>query len=259
LWRKDRATGLAVSDSEGDRIRRVYRHYMPTVSARWDPDNIGNRVIVRDRWRLTRKLFERSGQLSLLHGRVLDVGCGVGKVLRGFIEMGARPDKCVGVDLLPERIKEAQETYPDIEFHCANGEHLSFPDGAFDVALAFTLFSSILDDGTAAAVAREITRVLTPAGALVWYDIRYDNPSNPNVRGLAKAKIRELFPAFELHLQTATVLPPLVRRLGRLAPVAYPLLARLPLLRTHYLGLLLRRGQDRVETMPDADQQRPDA
>jgi SAM-dependent methyltransferase len=247
-----------MSDSEGDRIRRVYRTYMPTVSARWDPDNIGNRLIVRDRWRLTRKSFERSGQLSLLHGRVLDVGCGVGRVLQGFIEMGARPEKCVGVDLLPERIKEAQETYPDIEFQCGSGEQLSFPDGAFDLVLAFTLFSSILDDGTAAAVAREITRVLTPAGALVWYDIRYDNPSNPNVRGLTKAEIRELFPAFELHLQTATVLPPLVRRLGLLAPVVYPMLARLPLLRTHYLGLLLRRGQDRAQTVPDTDRRRAD-
>ena len=122
----------------------------------------------------------------------------------------------------------------------ANAEQLGFPDGAFDLVLLFTVFTSILDDRMARSVAREVERVLKPGGAVVWYDFRYDNPWNPNVRGMTKATIRSLFADFELKLQMVTLLPPLARRLGRATSILYPVLAAVPLLRTHYLGLLVK-------------------
>lgn len=75
---------------------------------------------------------------------------------------------------------------------------------------------------------------------MIWYHFRYNNPTNPNVRGMTKRLIRRFFPDFRMKLHSITLLPPLARRLGRLTPVLYPVLAAIPPLRTHYLGVLIR-------------------
>ena len=168
------------------------------------------------------------------------MGCGSGKVLASLLALGAQPENLCGVDLLPDRIAEAQQRYPALQFQCANAEHLDFPDDHFDLVLLFTVFSSILDGQMARNVAHEVSRVLRPSGAVLWYDFRYNNPRNPNVRGITLARIHHLFPELEMHLRTITLLPPLARRLGRLTPMLYPLLAAIPPLRTHYLGLLVK-------------------
>jgi hypothetical protein len=103
---------------------------------------------------------------------------------------------------------------------------------------AITLFSSIFDPTMASTVAAEITRVLKPGGAVLWYDFRYDNPSNRDVHGVTARDVHALFPNLKGDLLSLTVVPPLARRLGRLTSVAYPSLALLPPLRSHLLGLL---------------------
>jgi hypothetical protein len=39
-------------------------------------------------------------------------------------------------------------------------------------------------------VARNISRVLTREGAVIWYDMRYPNPWNPNLVTMTKRRIR---------------------------------------------------------------------
>jgi ubiquinone/menaquinone biosynthesis C-methylase UbiE len=155
-------------------------------------------------------------------------------------KLGARLQDLHGVDLIAQRIRIAQKRYPEVDFHVANAEALSFLDAQFDIVVLFTVFSSILDSAMAAHVANEVSRVLKPGGAILWYDFRYSNPRNPNVRGMTLSAIRALFPYFELKLRSTTLLPPLARRLGRTTPVLYPLLVGVPLLRTHYQGVLIK-------------------
>jgi ubiquinone/menaquinone biosynthesis C-methylase UbiE len=152
--------------------------------------------------------------------------------------LGVPDGNLFGVDLLPNRIKFARETYPSFTFVEGNAEQFDFPDNSFDLVPAFTVFSSILDQNMAGNVARNISRVLKRSGAVVWYDMRYPNLQNPHLRAMTKRRIRELFRSFTLDLEPVSLLPPLARRLGRLADRAYPVLAALPLLRSHYLGLL---------------------
>ena len=109
---------------------------------------------------------------------------------------------------------EARQRYPVYHFAHANAEQLEFEAVTFDFVLLFTVMSSILDEKMANNVAREIRRVLKPGGAVVWYDLRYSNPINTNVRGLNRSAIRALFPRFAINVRTVTVLPPLGRRLG---------------------------------------------
>ena len=107
--------------------------------------------------------------------------------------------------------------------------------------IASTLFSSILDEQMQRAVGAEIVRVLRPGGALLWYDLRVDNPSNRNVRGFSREQVRALFPGLrEAVLRRTTLIPPLIRLLAGRARLAAELLEAVPFLRTHNVGVFVK-------------------
>jgi ubiquinone/menaquinone biosynthesis C-methylase UbiE len=228
--------------SEVDRLTKVYRTYRESdaIQTLWDVQNLGNQAILRERQHKTHQVLNSYGFIPLNRKKILEVGCGTGKTLANLIEFGADAENLYGVDLLPDRIEEARQRYPDLSFQCANAEHLDFPNVFFDLILLFTVFSSILDEGMAGNVAAEVYRVLKRGGVVLWYDIRYNNPNNPNVKGITKNHIKTLFPKLIISLRPITVLPPLARRLGRLTPMIYPVLSIIPFLRTHYLGLFMK-------------------
>ena len=81
-------------------------------------------------------------------------------------------------------------------------------------------------------------RVLKPAGAIIWYDFRVDNPRNPNVRGIGAREIRSLFPGCAVRLSRVTLAPPIARAFVRLSWPLALMLESVPFLRTHYLALI---------------------
>ena len=94
--------------------------------------------------------------------------------------------------------------------------------------------------------AGEMGGVLRPSGAVLSYDFMYNNPRNPDVRSVKAVEIRSLFPRFLITLRRIALAPFIARRLPEsLLPVLYPLLVAIPLLRTHYLGLLVKPTADR--------------
>jgi SAM-dependent methyltransferase len=228
------------ADREVERLAAVYRKYRQErgFQAKWSPANPGNRAIARERQGLLTSLLQAHGFFPLAGRRILDVGCGGGTILASFKDLGAAAEDLYGVDLIPEGVALAREAFPDIHFQVGNAENLAFQSNYFDLVLLFTVFSSILDIRMARNVSREVSRVLKPGGAIVWYDFIYNNPGNPHVRGIKRANLAELFPEFQLGLHKITLFPPLARRLGPLTAVLYRPLAALPCLRTHYLGLL---------------------
>ena len=228
--------------TETDRITRAYRDRESKIGSRYNLRNRGNRLVLAERRALARKLLSDAGLVPLGDRGVLEVGCGSGSELAWLVELGAFPSRLVGIDLLPDRISAARYAYPEIEFHVGNAERLQFEDASFDLVTSFTVFSSILDRSMAANVAREMVRVLKPGGRLLWYDFRYDNPSNKDVRGVSEHRLHELFPEFEGKVHLLTVLPPLVRKLGFLTPVAYRVLSAAPPLRSHLMALLRKQS-----------------
>ncbi len=224
--------------TEADRIARAYQDLEQRAGGRWDPANRGNQMILAERRNLTRRLLDRAGFLPLGDRRVLEVGSGSGAELAWLHELGASSSNLTGIDILPERVTAAGRAHPEIKFLHGNAESMEFGDSTFDLVMAITVFSSIFDRMMAANVASEILRVLRPGGALLWYDVRYDSLSNRNVRAVTAARVRDLFPSLRGELNTVTLLPPLARRLGRLGAGSYPLLSRVPFLRSHLLGLL---------------------
>ena len=66
---------------------------------------------------------------------------------------------------------------------------------------------------------------------VLWYDIRVDNPKNPDVRGIRLNEIKELFPeASAYRAQRITLAPPIGRRVGRMYNYI-----NFPFLRSHLL------------------------
>jgi len=135
-------------------------------------------------------------------------------------------------------VQEARRRHPDLDIRLGDATRLPHPDASVDAVCLFTVLSSILDPDLQTAVAAEVRRVLRPGGHVVWYDLRRDNPRNPQVRGIGASRLRGLFPGFDSDLRSLTLVPPLARRLGPATRPLYPLLARLPWLRTHLLGIL---------------------
>lgn len=222
-------------DAEVDRIRQAYENYRK--HGKWNSPNAGRECMVSEGRRELRNILSQRGY-SLAEARVLDIGCGNGTLLGQFAELGARADNLFGVDLVPDRIAAARIKYPEFAFEVANAEALNFPDESFDLISAFTVFSSVLDASMSDNIARTITRLLKPDGALIWYDLRYPNPQNLNVKAMTKARIRRLFPDFALNLRSTTLLPPIAERLGRHTERLYPLFKKVPVLRSHYIGTL---------------------
>lgn len=218
--------------TEAERIARAYHDLEARAGSRWDIANRGNQAILAERRRWMRRLLG-----SLSGKRVLEVGSGTGGELAWLGSLGAAPGDLAGVDLLPDRVAAARAAHPGIRFDAGNAERLEFGDGSFDVVVALTVFSSILDDSMQRNVAREMARVLRPGGDVLWYDVRYDSNSNPNVKAVPESRVRELFPSLQVRLRSITLLPPLARRLGPFAPL-YPALTTVPPLRSHLIGLL---------------------
>jgi len=212
------------------------------VGAKWSLTNAGNRAILAERRAATRAALADRGLLPLAGRPVLEVGSGTGGELAWLLELGARPADLVGVDLLPDRVAEARIEHPDLRFEVADGQRLPFPAAAFDLVLALTLFSSILEPARRSTVSAEMCRVLRPGGAILWYDVRMGNPGNPNLLAMPHGELERLFPTLKVRARSITVAPPLARRLGALAGVLYPVLAAIPALRSHLLATIQERG-----------------
>jgi ubiquinone/menaquinone biosynthesis C-methylase UbiE len=228
--------------AEVRRLKAVYQAYAQRKlgASKWSPTNWGNQAILQERDRTLLKQLGKSGFLPLDERRILDVGCGSGGLIARFQTWGARAENLFGVDLLAERIHMAKERFPGLSFQQVNAEALTFENEAFDLVALFTVLSSILSTEMTRNLVQEVKRVLRPGGAIAWYDFRMNNPLNPHVRGISRRRLAALFPGFEVRVERATLLPQLARRLGVLAPWLYPVLGSFHVLRTHYVGLLLK-------------------
>jgi SAM-dependent methyltransferase len=181
----------------------------------------------------------QAGMAPLDSKQILEVGCGNGHWLREFIKWGARPENLAGIDLLPGRIAQAcRLSPPGVRLTQGSASQLDFADDSFDIVFQATVFTSILDGAVKVQVAREMIRVLKPDGVALWYDFRFNNPRNRDVRGIKRAEIERLFPGCRITLERVTLAPPLARALAPYSRLGAYLLGSIPWARSHYLGAI---------------------
>ena len=75
--------------------------------------------------------------------KLLEVGCGTGHWSRFFSENGF---DVTGVDISERMINAAlQKDVSNVSFHIADGHHLPFKDGSFDISVAITTLEFVRD------------------------------------------------------------------------------------------------------------------
>lgn len=192
---------------------------------------------VQERQREMLALFARAGWTGCADKRAVEVGCGAGGNLLELLRLGFLPERLQGIELLPERAAHARHVLPaTLRVIEADAAQADIAPGSQDLVLQFTVFSSLLDPATRRAMAAAMWRWLAPGGAVLWYDLRVDNPRNPDVRGLPLSEVRALFAPAPVVARRVTLAPPLARAVCRIAPRLYPVCNALPALRTHLLA-----------------------
>jgi SAM-dependent methyltransferase len=222
---------------EKARIRAVYREWhggKELAPYAWHRPEVMEQDAAR--CRVAGKLLAATVGHDLSDARVVDVGCGSGGFLRQLISWGAHPANLIGTEYQEDRIEHARTaTAGGVFWHL--GDLDIFETGSLDLAVANTVFSSILDETMRHKLAAEMWRVIKPGAWCMVFDFRYNSPSNPNVRKVTRAQVQQYWPAAAAsHYQTLLLAPPIARRLAHGPRLASELLTTfVPPLRSHFI------------------------
>jgi SAM-dependent methyltransferase len=153
---------------------------------------------------LRRALLGALGPLSGV--RLLDVGCGVGLLIREAAERGAW---IAGVDTADELLEVARWALPDADLRVGTPEVLPYDNGRFDVA---TACNTLCYTRELPAALTELVRVVRPGGRVAigdWSDpagsltrdflSRLSFPAGPSIEDRLRAAGLALLDAGELH------------------------------------------------------------
>ena len=233
-------TSVSPSKIEEARIRAIYAKRQRDGRYSWFSP--GHLFLIQEREHQLLAILKRHRFERLDTKKILEIGCGTGYWLREFIKWGGRPENIFGIDLLPDRIAEARHLCPEaVVIHCGNAAKLEFPDSTFDLVLQSTVFTSILDPEMRQQIASEMFRVVKRDGLILWYDYHVNNPWNPDLRGVKKREIYQLFPSCRIELRRITLPPPLTRVLAPYSWLLCYFLEKIPFLCTQYIGVI-RKG-----------------
>jgi SAM-dependent methyltransferase len=191
----------------------------------------------QERLRAILAVWRAYGWHTLAGRHIVEVGCGSGGNLLDLLRLGASPERLTGIELLPERVAAARVCLPSaVALVEGDAAAATVATASQDAVLAFTVFSSLLEDEPQAALAAAMWRWVKPGGGVLWYDFAVSNPRNPDVRGVPVRRLRELFPEARVTVRRVTLAPPLARALARLHPALVSASAAcLPFLKTHRL------------------------
>ena len=222
--------------TELDKISERYERRKGQPSGRYIRFNRDVLASSQERQRSLVSLLTARGIHDLAGLDIIEVGCGTGANLVELMFLGAQPERLAGNELLPDRLAMARRRLPEsVRLFPGNAAALEIESGSFDIVYQSVVFSSVLDESLQRTLAEAMWRWTKPGGGVLWYDFVYDNPSNPDVRGVPLRRVRQLFPAGRIKWKRVTLAPPLARRVVRIHPSLYAICNALPLLRTHIL------------------------
>lgn len=141
---------------------------------------------------LHRDIADRVADLAVAQvsapGRILDVGCGTGYLLRRLAVRFPAATSLSGIDPAPGMIHAARAAATDfrLAFITGTAEHLPYHDATFDVVVSTTSFDHWRDQRAGLA---ECGRVLRSGGVLVLADL-FSARLAPTLLGSRRSKAR---------------------------------------------------------------------
>lgn len=193
------------------------------------------RRIQCDREEIYDWIIKRS--FSSLEGiNVLEVGAGNGNNLPYFNNLGIPWQQIHANELRDDRVCNLHKSFPT-ELRVLPGNALDVAGKRYDIILASTVFSSILNDDCRQELANHMLSLLSNKGIIIWYDFVYQNLRNPDVRGIREAEVRSLFRnAHSMQFWSVSVMPAIAVLVGPL----YNVFRQIPFLRSHLIGKIAR-------------------
>jgi len=140
-------------------------------------------------------------QIDVKDKTVLDLGCGLGRIVRRVMERGAK--KYIGVDFSPTMVERARKIHEDVknvEFVENDGKTIPAGDRTVDIVIAELLFQHCPKE-ISKGYLYEVKRVLKGGGkfiAQIPRDITY-------LGGFSEAELREIFSDCEIGFFDATL------------------------------------------------------
>ncbi|MFH1286754.1 MAG: class I SAM-dependent methyltransferase [Candidatus Magasanikbacteria bacterium] len=104
--------------------------------------------------------------------RVLDVGCGTGRLYQLFEGLSI---DYTGIDQSEQQLKFARQDYPKGEFMLAEMTRLPFDGGEFDIVFCVATLHHLPDKETRVVALEEMKRVLKPGGRIILTNWNLDS------------------------------------------------------------------------------------
>ena len=172
----------------------------------------------------------RSIDVDFTGCQVLDIGCGNGDGLVNYLRLGLKPMNLFGIDILEERIREAEEKYPNAHWICGDARNMDFLDEEFDLVFESTMFVQIVDHDLSREIAEEMIRVVRMGGYIILTDWRYSYPMRSEYNGLSQKRIIQLFRVGTTtevcSISNGALVPPVGRFLSARCPQIYFVICR---------------------------------
>jgi SAM-dependent methyltransferase len=179
------------------RAKENARHYVATEKTSWSDEEFFESGVTCIRRHIESVLPEICGGRQLSELRMIEIGCGAGRMTRPLSKLFGRVD---AVDVSPKMIARAREVVRDcdnVHLHVNNGVDLSmFSENQFDFAFSGIVFQHIPSRTVVENYIREAARVLRP-GSIFKFQLQGhpipENEANTWVGvGFSADQIREI-------------------------------------------------------------------
>lgn len=232
---------LDIVVAERERIQSEYARRGREIELDlYSPWQLSSRFTLEARNRKAVTMLHDAGLFPGRGDQCLEVGFGSLGWLGELIGWGLRETDLHGIELDHARATKAREALPASDLRVGDATDLPWDDGSFRLIIASTVFTSVLDETVRHMIAAEVTRVLAPGGALLWYDFAFNNPRNPHVRKVDRKELQELFPELSGEIKSITLAPPIARFVAPKSWVLATMLEAVPFLRTHLIAVLVK-------------------
>jgi SAM-dependent methyltransferase len=169
------------STSSRNDIERIKTLYEGTGEARapfWSPDTWGPLIpeiqFGEGQFRdlLIEALREHGLEIGDMAGlSVIELGCGWGRNLHQFLELGIPARNIAGFDLIEHFIAFGRSQNPALNIAVGDATQTDFDDSAFDIVLLHTVLSAITVRDLQAKLLREARRLVKAGGLVIVFDI----------------------------------------------------------------------------------------